>query len=555
MKTYQIVLFFAAMVSLTAPSCKKYYENVPVEQVTPDYIWDTRDSAGVLANAYLTTIYTYLPLGFNRINTDFLDAASDDAISSQSGASDISTMAHGGITIFSNPDNTWAGDYAAIRRATIFLNNFKAVPMKNIYERNARLGEARTLRAFFYWELVRRWGGVPLLGDNVKTLTDDIELPRRSFESCIDYIVSECDKAKDSLRTDPVDDNDLGRWTKAGAMALKAQVLLFAASPLYNGGNTGDSLTGYTGNDPARWQRAAAAAKDVMDMNIYKLDSPLNQIFVETKSPEIIFARIQTTGKTVEQANAPINFSAGPSAGYTSPTQELVDAFGMSNGKPITDPSSGYDENNPYANRDPRLAATVFCNGAAWLGGTVETFDGGLSRPGGSIVQTRTSYYMRKFLGSYETGSSFQNIVHDWPCFRYAEVLLDYAEAQNEFAGPDASVYNAVEATRKRAGLDPYTLDPGLTADDMRTIIRNERRVELAFEEHRYWDIRRWKIAGSVYNKPLHGMEIIKNAAGTFTYAVQPVFTTSFDESKMYFYPIPYTEMVSNNKMRQNPGW
>ncbi|MES1249661.1 MAG: RagB/SusD family nutrient uptake outer membrane protein, partial [Chitinophaga rupis] len=291
MKTYQIVLFFAALVFLTAPSCKKYYENVPVEQVTPDYIWDTQDSVGTLANAYLTTIYTYLPLGFNRINTDFLDAASDDAISSQSGASDISTMAHGGITIFSNPDNTWASDYAGIRRATIFLNNFKVVPMKNIYERNARLGEARTLRAFFYWELVRRWGGVPLLGDNIKTLTDDIELPRRSFESCIDYIVSECDKAKDSLRTDPVDDNNLGRWTKAGAMALKAQVLLFAASPLYNGGNTGDSLTGYTSNDPTRWQRAAAAAKDIIDMNVYKLDSPLTQIFIETKSPEIIFAK------------------------------------------------------------------------------------------------------------------------------------------------------------------------------------------------------------------------------------------------------------------------
>ena len=555
MKTYKIVLCLAVITALATASCKKYYEAVPVEQVTPDYIWDTQDSVGSLANNYLTTIYTYLPLGFNRITTDFLDAAGDDAISSQSGNTDITTMAHGGITIFANPDNTWANDYAGIRRATIFLNNFHQVPMKNIYERNARLGEARALRAFFYWELVRRWGGVPLLGDDIKGLTDNIELPRRSFESCINYIVSECDKAKDSLRTDPVDDNNVGRWTRAGAMALKAQVLLFAASPLYNGGNTGDSLNGYTGYDPNRWQLAAAAAKDVMDLNVYKLDSPLAQIFVETKSPEIIFMKTQSTGKTVELANGPINFSAGPAAGYTSPTQELVDAFPMSNGKPVTDPSSGYDENNPYSNRDPRLTATVFCNGAPWLGGTVETFDGGLSRPGGSVVQTRTSYYMRKFLGPYETGSSFQNIVHDWPYFRYAEILLNYAEAQNEFAGADASVYSAVEAIRRRAGLNPFTLDPGLTADSMRTIIRNERRIELAFEEHRYWDIRRWKIAGSVYNKPLHGMEIIKNAIGTFTYAVQPVFTTAFDNAKNYFYPIPYTEMVSNNKMRQNPGW
>jgi hypothetical protein len=278
-------------------------------------------------------------------------------------------------------------------------------------------------------------------------------------------------------------------------------------------------------------------------------------MFNRQKSNETIFARTQNLGKTVESANGPINFSSGPAAGYTSPTQELVDAFGMNNGKPITDPSSGYDENNPYNNRDPRLAATVLYNGAQWLNQPLETFDGGLSRPGGAVTQTRTSYYLRKFLGNYETQSGFQDTYHDWPYFRYAEALLNYAEAQNEFAGPDASVYSAVEAIRQRAGLNPYTLDPGLTADSMRTLIRNERRMELAFEEHRYWDIRRWKTAGSIYNRPLHGMEIIKNAVGTFTYAVQPVFTTAFDNAKMYFYPIPYTEMVSNKNMRQNPGW
>jgi starch-binding outer membrane protein, SusD/RagB family len=536
-------------------SCRKTYESLPYEQLTDDYIWDTHDSNATYASQYLSTVYAMLPVTYNRIGADFLDAASDDAVSSQTSKSNVEIMATGGITIFSNPDDSWANDYAGIRRATIFLNNFGIVPLKDRSEKRSWFGEARVMRAYFYWELVSRYGGIPLLGDSVRYLKDNVDVPRSSFDKCIQYIVSECNRAIDSLRTDPVSDIQQGRWTKAGAMALKARVLLYAASPLYNGGNVGGEFTGYASVDANRWKLAADAAKNVIDLHLYTLEPVFQNIFISQKSPEVIFAHLKGLSTAVENANGPPGYSAAPGQGNTSPTQELIDAFGMINGKPITDPASGYDAANPYANRDPRFAATILFNSAPWLSTSVETFNGGVSKPGGTLTQTKTGYYLRKFMGDFVNKTNYSNQYHDYIFLRYAEVLLNFAEARNEFSGPDADVYTAVEAIRQRAGLTPYTLDAGLTKEAMRDIIRNERRKELAFEEHRYRDIRRWKIAAGIYNKPLHGINIIRSNNGSFTYSATNVLTTKFEAAKMYFYPIPYNEVVSNKSMVQNPGW
>ena len=552
----KIVFFFLfVLCTWMVSSCKKTYESLPLDQLTESYLWDRNDSNATYASQYLSSIYATLPVTLNRIGQDFMDAASDDAISSQISQSQIELIGTGGITIFSNPDNTWTTDYTGIRQSTIFLNNFSIVPFKNVDERRSWFGEARIMRAFFYWELVRRYGGVPLLGDSVRTLNDNIELKRNSFQECINYIVSECDRAKDSLRSDPVDRNHLGRWSKAGAMSLKARVLLFAASPLYNGNNTGTDLTGYSANDPLRWKLAADAANEVIHLNQYSLEPVFQNAFISQKSVEVIFAHLKDLGTSVETMNGPIGFSTGPGAGNTSPTAELADAFGMINGLPISDPSSGYNPADPYLNRDPRFAATLFYNGAKWLNSSIETFEGGICKPGGTITQTRTGYYLRKFMGNFENQASYSNQYHDFVYFRYAELLLNFAEARNEFSGPDLEVFSAIENIRNRAHLNPYKLDPTISKNAMREIIRNERRKELAFEEHRYWDIKRWKIAGQVFNKPLHGVRIIKNSTGNLNYTVLPVLTTKFDESKMYFYPIPYNEVVSNKNMKQNPGW
>lgn len=553
MKKYIAIFFFAAGFIILLGSCRKY-EDVPVETVTPDYIWDTKDSNGVYASQFLFSIYASLPDGANRISRDFLDAGSDDAVTSQTVAAPVTLLATNGITIFNNPDDAWSRSYAGIRQATNFLNNFGVVPLKNTSEKRSWFGEARVMRAMFYWELVRRYGGVPILGDSLLNLEDDIEIPRSSYERCINYIVSECDRASDSLRDDPVDDNNYGRFTKDGALALKAHVLLYAASQLYNGGNVGDSLNGYAAYDANRWKLAADAAKKIMDEGHYSLQPVFTDIFTIQRSQEVIAEKANTLGKPIETTNGPINFSTAPGSGNTSPTQELVDAYGMSNGLAITDPNSGYNPADPYTNRDPRLSYTVLYNGAQWLSTQIQTFNGGINRPGGTTIQTQTGYYLRKFMGDFENTTSYQDHYHDWIYFRYAEILLDYAEAENEFSGPADDVFSAVESIRQRAGLNPYTLDHSITQDSLRTIIRNERHKELAFEEQRYWDLRRWKIAGDVYNQGLHGISITNTANGLI-YNVVLALNSSFDVSRMYFYPIPNTEVVSNSQMRQNPGW
>lgn len=546
---------FGAVFLILSNSCKKY-EAVPVETVTQDYIWDTKDSNGIYSSQYLFSVYSVLPaISGNRIGRDFLDAGSDDAITSQTTAAPVTLLATSGITIFNNPDDMWAASYNGIRMATNFLNNFGVVPLKNTAEKRSWFGEARAMRALFYWELVRRYGGVPILGDSLKTLSDNIEIPRSSFAACINFIVSECNRAEDSLRDDPVNDNNYGRFSKDAAQALKARVLLFAASPLYNGGNIGDSLNGYASYDASRWKLAADAAKEIIDQGIYSLEPNFVDIFIIQRSNEVIFGKTNTLGKPVETTNGPINYATAPGAGNTSPTQELVDAFGMANGMAITDPGSGYDSTKPYVNRDPRLGYTVLYNGAPWLNTPIQTFVGGVNRPGGATVQTQTGYYLRKFMGHFENQNNYQDHYHDLIYFRYAEVLLNYAEAMNEFAGPSGDVFDAVEKVRQRAGLNPFVLDHSISQDSLRTIIHNERHKEFAFEEQRYWDIRRWKIAGQVYNAhPLHGMNIIKTSTGLI-YNIVPVLKTVFDEPKMYFYPIPYSELVSNAQMRQNPGW
>jgi len=347
-------------------------------------------------------------------------------------------------------------------------------------------------------------------------------------------------------------------------------VLLYAASPLFNGGNIDPSnpLTGYTNYDASRWQKAADAAKAVMDLGVYSLMPSFSDVFITQaapvgNNPEIIFWRQNGPGTSVEVNNAPIGYTTAGSRGYTSPTQNLVDSFPTIDGLDIGDPASGYDPDHPYDNRDPRLAQTVFTNGALWLNRPVQTYDGGADKPGGTIQQTKTSYYMRKFMGNFESvngAAIYSNTYHDFVYFRYAEMLLDYAEATNEVAGPTSDVYNVLYAIRQRAGINPgqdatYGIKQGMTQDEMRSAIRREDRLEFAFEEHRTWDLKRWKTAATVLNAPLKGMDIQQASSGQLYYNIVPVLTPVFRDPQMYLYPIPYSEILKNPNMQQNPGW
>ena len=258
----------------------------------------------------------------------------------------------------------------------------------------------------------------------------------------------------------------------------------------------------------------------------------------------------------LESGEFPIGYNGGN--GSTNPTQEMVDAFEMNNGKAITDPSSGYDPQNPYKNRDARLGMTVHVDGADFKGRKVETYVGGQDGLDKSTTSTKTGYYLKKFcaewVNPYEGNST---VGRYWIFFRLGESLLSYAEAMNEAYGPDADPKNygmtarqAVNKVRSRVYM------PGVlatTQDEMRTKIMNERRVELAFEEHRFWDVRRWKLGSQYFNKPIHGMRITKNG-NSKTYTVFKVEDRVYSE-KMNWLPIYYYDIIKQNNLEQTPGW
>ena len=568
-----------------ASACNDGYEKEPVEHFTLDYLYSRADSAGIQARYFLNNIYyEHLPSGYNRINGDFLDAASDDAISINNNEPEIYKLFMGRYSAVSRlTDMEWGGYYQGIRKANILINNIDVVPFNLTYI-NA-LGEtkplnytmkaeARFLRAHFYFELVKRYGGVPLIGDNVYVLGDDVQLPRNTFAQCIDYIVRELDEIKDDLRSLPMADATefAHAPTKEACLAMKARVLLYAASPLFNEKplEAGNELIGYPSYDSGRWNLAAQAAKDLIDQYGPKGKGTLNlaqdyrNIFVDFyggNNPELIFFRPVGKNKSIETANGPLGFSGNSLGnGNTNPTQNLVESFLMKDGTKYV--STSVDD--PFKNRDPRLDFTILHHGSRWLNTTLDTQVGGTHNPSGAQY-SRTCYYMAKFMKDYQTSSNYEDNIHLWVMYRYGEVLLNYAEALNEVALAGGTidnkeVLNSLIQLRKRAGIEPgnenyYGLPAPQNYDaaEMREIIRNERRIEMAFEEQRYWDIRRWRIAEDIFKEPLKGLNI--QVVGNKTiYNEVNVLSAEFD-TKRYFYPIPYSEVIKNGNMIQNPNW
>ncbi|WP_022824505.1 RagB/SusD family nutrient uptake outer membrane protein [Hymenobacter norwichensis] len=535
-------------------------ETEPRDYIREDLVWDEKDRNATLAIFFLNDVYNYIPGGFNRIgsgNGDFLDAGAGDAVPSRINRP-VEFYTNGSVSSINNPDPYWANSYAGVRRVNIFLANIDKVPTTAINLQYWK-AEVRFIRAMLWFELLKRYGGVPLIGDRILTVDDDLELPRNTYAEVLDYIVSECDAIKGLLRVEPIADSDWGRIPRGAAMALKARVLLYAASPLYNGGATnGSPLNGLPTADATRWQSVVAACEELRALNYYALQSSFNNVFTVKKNTEIILAKQSGNSTNIESLNAPIGYGAPTaSQGLTSPTQNLVDAFPTLTGRSITETGTDYNAATPYANRDPRLALTVFANGSRWLNRSVETFDGGRDRPAGSAVQTRTGYYLRKFMADFSNNTTYTNQSHNFPLFRYAETLLTYAEALNEVGRTENAVTQLIDL-RRRAGITAgtnsrYGIKAGITQAEARELIRNERRIELAFEEHRFWDVRRWKIGETALNGPLFGVQIVRNGTA-LTYNRQQVSTMTF-RSNLYYMPIPYDETTKNRNLTQNPGW
>lgn len=460
------------------------------------------------------------------------------------------------------PENTgiagtiWGRSYRGIRDCNYAIVNLDKVPMSATHK-NQLMGELKFIRAFRYHDLIRNYGGVILAGDKIAGLYDDLQdeslFKRASLKESIDYAVAQLDEAAALL---PVNNSGtwlLGRATKGAALALKSRLLLYGSSPLY-ATNT--------------WQAAASAAQAVISLNKYSLyTGGYGNLFLTNENNEAIFERLYAKNANhnhLEIANGPNSYGGW---GGNLPLQNLVDDYQMDNGKPITDATSGYNAQDPYAGRDKRFYATVLFNGAGYRGSTIETFTPGGkdSKDGPDNWNTsKTGYYLKKFMNdAYPLQNPWGNAgFQPWFYIRYAEVLLNFAEAANEEYGADVvpagstlSARTAINLIRQRPSVNMPDVPAGLSKSQMRDAIRYERRVELAFEEHRFYDVRRWKIADVTENKPAGGITVTKSGS-TFTYAPKVALEGRKFETKHYWLPIPRAEIqASNSKIDQNNGY
>ncbi|MBZ4191362.1 RagB/SusD family nutrient uptake outer membrane protein [Niabella sp. 3A5MI-3] len=543
-------------------------------------------SDSTYAMSFLNNIYS--DVGFSFSPTRFsdnggLDAASSEADVPRVGVAATSVgFATGSVTPATVTDDAWKTCYKQIRAVNQYLKHAPTLPFDS-YLQKRTAAEARFLRAWYYFILLKHYGGVPLAGDTIYTDKDDIAANRNSFEECVNYIVAECDAAAAVL---PVRQQgiDYGRAGAGACLALKSRVLLYAASPLFNGANTFNTsladplrtVVGYRTADANRWKLAADAAKTVLSLGTYQLHTtastvsgltvpPFRTVFTLRVNNEYIFAKMQKDAKEFETCWMPPTRGGDGKGAF--PYQELVDAFPMKNGKMINSPSSGYNPDRPYDNRDPRLEGTIMHDSSL-----IVLYTDGIQPIMGQALKlyvdagadavfkrTTTGYYVNKMLKPDIAGNCIHGTERCWPLIRFAEMLLNFAEAENEFNGPTQEVYTAITELRKRAGIEAgddnlYGLAAGMSKDEMRTVIRNERRIELAFEEQWFWDVRRWLIAGSTENTQLHGMKVTRRANVPAVFETFDVRKRNF-RNAMYLFPIPQAEVAKSSRLLQNPYW
>jgi hypothetical protein len=585
-KIYWRILFAGLAIAVCCiAACKKdFLDQKTLSAIDEKTVFaDSTRALGMLNN-----LYSNLGISFNprRFNNTGLDAACDESEPVSDPTIYTYKISSGGI----NPNNVdkglWTVTYQMVRAANIFLKNKDSIPVSGA-TRDYWVGQVRFLRAWYLFTLLKHYGGIPMVGDKVFSDNEKINVPRSSFETCITYLSNELDTAAAMLPPSyrSGDPNQL-KVTKGAALAVKARMLLYAASPLFNSGPRADDpdhLLTFPNADVERWKKASDAARAVINLGVYSLytasATPLYTLFLQnTPQAEhvLVYWQPWTTAN-----NFYIEASANPTSrggmnGWVGvkyfPTQELVDEFDMINGLRIKDPASGYPGvgNNMYKNRDPRLTYTVHYNGAIRNMGSlgdqpVNTYTGVI--PAGNAAATSASvdgiYTPTGTLTGYfrfkMCNGAAGELYRPWVVMRYAEVLLNAAEATNEYFGPTAEVYDWLKMIRNRAGIlagvnGLYGLKPGMTKEEMREAIWHERRVELAFEEHRFWDVRRWKIAPQTENAETHGMEITRAADGSFSYRVIVIRKHVFTNA-MYFWPVPQSELTKSPALKQTPGY
>lgn len=542
-------LFFSLVL---LESCSdKQLEVEPRDRLTNANVWNNPGASDL----FLNDIYTGLPDGNNWY--DPVENWSDNTICGfawptsrtliqQALQSPVNAAMSGEVSNIYN----WSTQYTNIRKCNLFIKNVTASTGLSAEYKKTKLAEARFLRAYFYHNLWMAFGGVPIITEvlDVDTQGDNVFRARNTAEETLQFITRECAETYTDLPAVP----SSGKIGKGAAMFLKGWAELFAG----------------------KWVDAAASNKKIMDELSYDLDPDYAALFLSkgnTSKESILYREYAPPGSgkggRLDGIIGPTFTKGGAetSWGGMNPTQDLVDDYAMNNGKVITDPTSGYNPQQPYVNREKRFYQSIVFDGSYFYNDTIFTRQGIGSKNEIDLTDRddagQTGYYLRKRMAtdivlgaaSWDGYTSYQNYI----VFRYAEVLLNYAEAKNETVGPDASVYEAINKVRSRSVLPG--LPAGLSKDGMRTAIRRERRVELAFEDKRYWDLIRWRIAEVKLNKPLRGIAITKGPAGVLNYT--PVAARGGDRkffaSKNYLFPIPQSVVEQNPKLegQQNPGY
>ena len=602
-------LFCFVLAAMTLSSCNMDYNEYTAYD--KEYIQRSFKYVGGL----MTTIYTDIDTDWGNLSGAMLSSATDQSESSQDGNA-VEDFFNGNWSSVNAHQTIWSSAYQGITYCNEVIDNWSNLEFdqfklnldyeKQMYLYNNYQYEARWARAYFYYTLVRQYGGVPFKVHNT-TGTEETALPRTSADEIFNFIISECDDIKDKIIEDYAGKSDMilskaetARANKYAVLALKAQAALYHASPLFTQGKTPEEKKNL-------WAIAVAANKELIDAaeaKGYGLATNLEDLWGTeyysdaSSTKEILFARRTASSSSFEGYNFPVGYSSGQ--GGNCPTQDLVDAFECTDGKSIAE-SSLYDATNPYANRDPRLNKTVALNGEKWPNDladynsehpTIETYTGGYhSRTGnaaGKSYATTTGYYLKKFCNADQilrgrSGTAATTSPHGWLTFRmggmylnYAEALFYYFKACGNDNAADASgavvitdeegnqttvnvpatqtAAKMASKTRLRSGMP--AIATGMSNEAFWEKYKNERCVELAFEGHRFYDVRRWMEDGDKFMN-IHRMEITKNEDGSYIY--NKVAVTRGDgqwESKWNLFPFSQTEILkSNHAIQQNPGW
>lgn len=583
MKLKKIIYGVLCIAALT--SCSEQMDYHEYTNYDKEYIKRNFGNVG----GFITDIYTDLDSDFGSYSGAVLGAASDEAEYAYTG-NEIYEFFNGSWGPSNPKSGTWTKSYHAISNCNLYLEEFTGLTFpelqqnadysRQMFRYNNYQYEVRFLRAYFYFNLVRQYGDIPF-SDHVFTPDEANTLTRKPAQEIFDFIISECDdiSGEGKIVKDYSDLGDMsmgvaetGRANRTAVLALKARAALYAASPLFNTNAIGSEA--YL----ELWHRALTANNELIqtcENSKMKLVTNYSSLFSESNwekaTSELIFGRRNAESNSFEAYNFPVGVEGGK--GGNCPTQTLVDAYEMATtGLRPDEEGSGFNEKKPYDGRDPRFAATIIKNGdgggseedgkrwPSYNENTIQTFYGGMNGEPLSGA-TPTGYYLRKYCNQsvdLRSGKSTK-AKHTWVIFRLGEFYLNYAEAIFRYMGNNANVkteeftMTAVEAlnkTRKRAGIKE--VEAGIDADVFWKKYKNERMVELAFEGHRFWDVRRWKEANEHFTS-VDEMKITKNQDNSYTYTRKTV--DRIWDDKMYLFPIPQTERAKNPNLSQNPGW